>query len=492
MGTTVTKTTFKSDLGRDGGSINVASMSTDLQKAIKASGANEAEVKKELATIAGSDGIIRGQSELGALFKYVDSFDKNGSASSIATSKDGVDTTSGKLYAALKGDADGSRAAASKKGALRFAGDTRLEAVASGSQVLKVGSKGSSVRKVQETLLDMGYKIPGGASGTFDAKTAHAVKQFQRDVGLEADGKVGKDTLGALKQTAPAPGKRLERSAEYDKLYKDGRLDMTVAIGYDEGGAHQAKALEVVNGLKKDGYKPLDVSKLDAKEKTRLGLTPDRYDPNAQYFHKTFKDPKTGKDVDAVVRMIEPGTDGKAARDSFKQGLEQDEVVIYAGHARYGTGPDFDDKKSGDGNFVVDEKGNRHHEKPPAALKKALKGRKTDLDQLKGRPDYQLVIMNGCSTEEYLKNLRDPETFKGRNDTNTDLITTSQPTWVATGGDHVLAFMRGVTSRQNNSDMLSAHDQIELDYSKKIGETSGEQCFGSNGFLNNAENREVP
>lgn len=66
-------------------------------------------------------------------------------------------------------------------------------------RTLKRGSKGEEVRKVQQMLLERGYKLPKyGADGDFGAETEKAVKQFQKDWGLKQDGIVGPETLKFL------------------------------------------------------------------------------------------------------------------------------------------------------------------------------------------------------------------------------------------------------------------------------------------------------
>lgn len=491
---TVSSSNFRKTLSQDGGSIDLNNLSSDTQKTFKDQGVDQSKLKK----VAGQDGVIRGKEEMKKLFSLVDDFDKNGSSGSLGTTAKGKTTKSGAIYGALKKEADASRTRANARGAKRFNGDKTLDSVSSGKTTLSKGAKGDGVKKVQQALVDMGYTIPGGASGTYDKDTKDAVKRFQREVGLGQDGVLGSETLGALKQTAPSPGKRLERSAEYDKLYADGRLDTTIAIGYDEKNAHVDETNKILKGLKKDGYKPVDHSKLSDGDKKKLGLTKDRYDPNAQYFHKKFKDPKSGKDIDNVVRLITPGKDGKKAQESFKKAVEQDEVVLYSGHARYGTGPDFDHIKNGDGNFVVNEKGNKHHSKPPAKLRNAIKGRGTDLDKLSGRPKYQLMIMNACSTEEYLPHLRGSK-FKGRDHGNTDIVVTNDPTWVGTGAKHTLGFLKGVTQRQTQSQMTKMHNKMETDYSARLSKThkdvkpnDGYNAYSTSGFFGNSANREVP
>lgn len=58
---------------------------------------------------------------------------------------------------------------------------------------------GEDVRALQERLLEMGYDT-GRADGIYGARTAHAVAQFQREVGLTPDGSCGPQTMKALRR----------------------------------------------------------------------------------------------------------------------------------------------------------------------------------------------------------------------------------------------------------------------------------------------------
>ena len=58
----------------------------------------------------------------------------------------------------------------------------------------KYGSSGEEVRKIQTKLKAAGY-YAGAVDGIFGAKTRDAVKAFQRDCGLTADGIAGPKTL---------------------------------------------------------------------------------------------------------------------------------------------------------------------------------------------------------------------------------------------------------------------------------------------------------
>ena len=64
---------------------------------------------------------------------------------------------------------------------------------------LRKGSSGEYVTWLQTKLIQLGYDLaPYGADGKFGSKTEEAVKQFQRDRGLTADGVVGPKTYAAL------------------------------------------------------------------------------------------------------------------------------------------------------------------------------------------------------------------------------------------------------------------------------------------------------
>jgi N-acetylmuramoyl-L-alanine amidase len=58
---------------------------------------------------------------------------------------------------------------------------------------------GDDVLQLQERLLEMGYD-PGRTDGIYGQRTARAVAQFQREVGLDPDGSCGPQTLHALRR----------------------------------------------------------------------------------------------------------------------------------------------------------------------------------------------------------------------------------------------------------------------------------------------------
>ncbi|MGQ9660361.1 MAG: L,D-transpeptidase family protein [Thermochromatium sp.] len=77
--------------------------------------------------------------------------------------------------------------------------------------VLTLGSRGERVSQLRERLHLLGYgePIPAESPEIFDAALSQAVRTFQRDHGLQADGAVGPQTLAAI--NSPGDDAKLER-----------------------------------------------------------------------------------------------------------------------------------------------------------------------------------------------------------------------------------------------------------------------------------------
>jgi N-acetylmuramoyl-L-alanine amidase len=116
---------------------------------------------------------------------------------------------------------------------------------------------GDDVATLQQRLLDMGFD-PGRCDGIFGRATETALKEFQRNVGLRADGALGPGTLRALEQlrrtvTGGSPSERREE----ERLRRGtGALGGRVVVldpghgGGDEGvAAHGLVEAEIVLDL---------------------------------------------------------------------------------------------------------------------------------------------------------------------------------------------------------------------------------------------------
>lgn len=73
----------------------------------------------------------------------------------------------------------------------------------SSAVTLTRGSRGETVKKLQQALSEQGYSV-GEVDGIYGAQTQEAVKQFQKDNGLTVDGIAGDKTLAALKISGSA------------------------------------------------------------------------------------------------------------------------------------------------------------------------------------------------------------------------------------------------------------------------------------------------
>lgn len=97
-------------------------------------------------------------------------------------------------------------------------------------RLLRDGSRGDDVRRLQESLHELGYTGrnggPLGRDGIFGPDTLHAVRTFQREQGLAADGVVGPLTTGAVarqmqaeRAAAPeSPASQATAAARLDSL----------------------------------------------------------------------------------------------------------------------------------------------------------------------------------------------------------------------------------------------------------------------------------
>ena len=136
--------------------------------------------------------------------------------------------------------------------------------------LLKKGASGDAVRQLQEALKGLGYD-PGSVDGKFGDRTEAAVKSFQHDQGITADGVVG-----------PVTWRHIDEADHNEPTLKKGskgnpvrRLQSRLtAAGYDVGGVDGifgartesgVKEFQRDNGLTPDGIVgPLTWAKVDA------------------------------------------------------------------------------------------------------------------------------------------------------------------------------------------------------------------------------------
>jgi len=336
-----------------------------------------------------------------------------------------------------------------------------LTKVANGEVELASGAKGESVKKVQEALELAGHKLPKyGADGDFGGETKKALADFQKKNGLTPTGRLDAETVKKLDTAAASKLK----SPEYDKLYKDGVLNTTIAVGYDEHGEHKQQIKQTVEGLESRGYQQLDVKTASDETLKKAGIDPAKVDRDATYYVKSYQ--HDGKDVKGVVKLITP--DQPNAKEKFARSMNEDQVVMYTGHGRVGSGPDFDDKHNPAGNYVI----GKPHEKNYVTLGE------NDLKKAKMTDDYQLLFFDGCNTKRYVDDLRSIP--KNKDSKNLDIVgANTELSWSTSSAD-VLTMLDGVEGGKSMNEI-----QSNLEVLNKEGPKDKHKHFMTDGFEDN-------
>ena len=114
---------------------------------------------------------------------------------------------------------------------------TELNALSGGnnSSLLRVGSKGDEVKRLQSKLIMLGYSVGSdGADGDYGDNTYNAVVQFQEDCGLEVDGIVGPQTWAMINNVNAGIGSELLKLGSSGDTVKSVQKKL-ISLGYDCG-----------------------------------------------------------------------------------------------------------------------------------------------------------------------------------------------------------------------------------------------------------------
>ncbi len=306
------------------------------------------------------------------------------------------------------------------------------------------GAKGEPVKSAQNQLLRAGFTLPRyGADGDFGRETASAVARFQTSNQLPATGVLDAKTLAALENaTSPSP--------DYAALFADGTLRATLAVGHDEAGSHEPEQAKVLKGLAERGYTHVTLA-----EREHLHL-----DAHGRYLTRTLPQGRV------ILELITADTDHAKAR--FADAMRASEFVLYGGHGRYGSGPDFDDIHSPEGNFVIG---------PPFEPGHVTLG-PNDLSAAPLTTAYQLLFFDGCNTFHYFDDLRSKT--PGKTTKNLDVIgSTTELYWNVTAAN-LLTMLDGVTEQKNLQDL-----EHSLDAVNRNGPADQLRYFRGDGFEDN-------
>lgn len=351
----------------------------------------------------------------------------------------------------------------------------------------------TETKNLQALLVKAGEKLgypgnPTGVDGNFGSRSQIALVRV-----------VSKLLTGqTLVPTQPMP--------RYDRMLSDNLLDMTMAVGFDEGtyqyaGANTFEEKKVEAALAERGFvhddaKAKELLKAAGKEVQAGGYT--------ALYVKENVDTHDGKPVHAVVRLIESGdgTHGAASRQAAIEGMNQSDVFAYGGHGRYGNGPDFDRnftvtvdwdgvanapasgkvvykdyeqlkellghsdaeaikklqslEKAGkitieafnDGNIRMNEAPLHSAEFGSGLTHRALEQKPNSLAQEIKGDQYKLWLFEACRTRDFVAPIRhQSQSSPALNAQNLDLLTTEQVMYWENTGASMLALLDGVMAK---------------------------------------------
>lgn len=182
-------------------------------------------------------------------------------------------------------------------------------------------------------------------TGIADALFIHKVVEFQRNNKLTADGKIGDKTISAMQKAGLII--KEENTPKYNELFKDGILDITVGLGFDENEIGN-RGLEYRYGSLKRNLEDRGFKEITSKDQlneifSKLGQELPENNSYVSYFYNENAVKNNDKEVSSLIRVIKPDqNDGTKPKEAFLLGMNNSDVSIYDGHGRYGTGLDFD------------------------------------------------------------------------------------------------------------------------------------------------------
>jgi hypothetical protein len=387
----------------------------------------------------------------------------------------------------------------------------------------------AEIQAIQAFLVKQGASLrypghPTGIDGQYGSKTFQALRTFLAE------------SLQSPTQTSPADGPY----PRYDRMVEDGLLDMTVALGYDEGApgyapSHLSEEVRLTSEIQSRGFVRDDAKALELLKKAGKEV-------NGSYSAFYLKEniaTANGQPVHSILRVITSGDgqSGAQKRKTALEGMNQSDVFMYGGHARFGTGPDFDSNLSVtiDWEGVPNPKGQgkvTYHDE--TALKELLSASGNDsqaLDALKGLQkmgkvtiqgqnagnlrigsenkhpyefgsylmnealkdtssqslteeisgdQYRLWLFNGCRTQDYQTPIR---TMGQKNSAlsseNLDLFMTNQTLWWENTAGSLMAFLDGVSAFEKTADLSERLQKANPEQSQN-GKTHVRQGFDDN------------
>lgn len=342
----------------------------------------------------------------------------------------------------------------------RFVGEPRLEQIARGGPPLSAKDNGRTVKTVQQALIDLGFElVQHERDGDYGAETSAAISSFRTRRSIPGD-LLSARALGELDRTAPKPGKQEEHYFDYERLFADGYLDVTLAVGFDENGAHTGMIAEARTWMAARGFQGLPVEEGKPEEfRLRRNVT-----------YPTRGGDRTTREIIVRVKLVPPGP---GAKGQYAQGLKDSEIAIYNGHARRGIGPDFDKDKSATENFVIGINSGLHtagRAVSPTKVEQShyVVDKKNDLEEMTksgafDKEKYRIWLFEACTTIAYFDELRGGLLPEKMDRTNLDLMGTRLPAPLITEMASSLAMLDGILGAKTIEAIAASMDRAGED-----------------------------
>jgi hypothetical protein len=373
----------------------------------------------------------------------------------------------------------------------------------------------AKIRAVQEFLVkdhgkDLAYRGHAtGIDGDYGTRTYAALRDVVRA------------QVATLNGETAAPREPFPR---YDRMFDDNLLDMTLAVGYDEGiqgyqGANLYEEYMVRQKITAQGFVRDDAKAKALLEKAGQNVA-GSYD---SFYVKENVSTANGEPVHAVIRLITSGDGqrGAANKAAALEGMNQSDVFMYGGHARYGTGLDFDAnyavtvdwtgvpnapaegkvrynqydtlkkllggtdaaaiqrleqlKKQGkvtvhesnDGNIFMSEKNQHPYEFGSQLMEAATAGRTNTLAEDIQGDKYRLWLFNGCRTEDYAASLQAAaKKNPALNEQNLDLVLSNESLYWNDISTSLSTFLEGIVAQDSAVGLEHRLESVNIEAGK--------------------------
>jgi peptidoglycan hydrolase-like protein with peptidoglycan-binding domain len=377
----------------------------------------------------------------------------------------------------------------------RFTPHARLKDIAGGGAPLGNRDPAAAIKATQTALLDIGYSLLRYKNdGDFGPETAQAITEFRADRGITGGEGLDAATLKVLDRTAPPPGQITQHYLDYGRLFADGRLDVTLAIGYDESKGHEKKVELVREWLAArklsktaggEAPKPAagagaDLEKPAAGQTTEAISVPETWTGVHTVTYPDKDGTRITRDITVSITLVPPGTGGKA---NFAKGLNESELTLYSGHARRGVGPDFDPDVSPYENFVIGVNSALHKAgrlTSPSLVEQHhyVVDKKNDLEAMKDSnawdPEkYRVWFFAACTSLAFVDELRGGLLPEKMDRHNLDVFGTSQQIPMSAGLAAVFANIDGVLKAETMEQILENMQRSSLEAFRKNAADKG-------------------